>query len=572
MRIYQFFLLSLLILGCAGSQEKQEDPYDTATRIQDSVLQVKEQRFKDAHSATAENIRLIIESRQPGERYRALGVDLYSSVLLPKYYIESAFQPLWFPHYDSLDNVYQMLTFIENIEFHGLNPDHYHLPEIKEQLKLLNEDPQQIFDAIFLSNLDVLLSDAFFMLASHLYHGKVDPESHETQWGIRRNKPDLELDLNLRTMLLEKLVEDGFRQFYPPHPGYEAMVQEAQKIKDCLSEDFQVKVDAKVMPVKPGDSSQYISAVKEKLAFLNLYEPDSLTNTHIFDGKTAEAVKKLQKQFGLNTDGAIGPNTLKALNMPMEQRIRKLFVNMERLRWMPDSLETCYILVNIADFTLHMFHETDTLLSMRSIVGKNYRKTPVFNSLITYIVFSPSWTIPPGIMRNDLIPAVIRNPNYLTEKNMKAFDLQGNQVDPATINWKSQGMRYIVRQDPGPQNALGKVKFMFPNKHNVYLHDTPSRELFARDERTFSSGCIRIEKAFELTELLLSDMPVWSSDRIKQAMNSGREMTVVLKSPVGVYLYYLTAWGSYPGEIHYRSDIYERDDVIRKALGEKHSH
>jgi murein L,D-transpeptidase YcbB/YkuD len=154
---------------------------------------------------------------------------------------------------------------------------------------------------------------------------------------------------------------------------------------------------------------------------------------------------------------------------------------------------------------------------------------------------------------------------------MKVYDSKGRLVDPANVNWSRDGMRYTIRQSPGPQNALGKVKFMFPNKHNVYLHDTPSRSLFARDERTFSSGCIRIEKPYELAGILMSEMEEWTPERIRQAMEAGIEKTVVLKNPAGVYLTYLTAWGTKKGVIHYRADIYNRDAEMLKALREKHT-
>jgi L,D-transpeptidase YcbB len=570
MRFGLYFILSLIFFACSGIKEKTED-VDSAVRIQDSLLKIKEQKFKSSYTDAAENIRLIIENRQPGERYKALGIDLYSSVLLPKYYIENRFEPLWFPHYDTLDKVRQMISYLENLVYQGLDPSHYHYGEIKEQWELIQEDPELLYSGIFISNVDILLSDAYFMLASHLYHGKVDPESQEAQWGIRRNKPNLPLDDKLRKMLKEETIEVGFQHFYPPHQGYKAMIEEARKLSHSMQEDFKILADSKALPVKPGETSSIVPEIKNKLILLGLYDNDTGFVNDRLDSTVTEAIKKLQRQFGLNTDGAVGPNTLKALNMPLEQRLKQLYVNMERLRWMPDSLETKYILVNIADFTLYMMHDADTLISMRSIVGKNYRKTPVFNSTITYLVFSPTWTIPPGIQRNDIIPAVIKNPDYLAEKNMRVFNAQGQLVDPSTITWRREGMRYTIRQAPGKQNALGLVKFMFPNKHNVYLHDTPSRELFARDERTFSSGCIRIEKPIELSELLLADMPQWTPERIRLAMNAGAERSVILDSPVGIYLYYLTAWGGPEGVIHYRSDIYERDDNILQALGERHT-
>lgn len=563
----------MLILAAACNQPEQQpaNPANRAADILDSIRKIKETRFSEASLASANVIREIIETRQPGDRYKARGVSLYSSVLLPKLYIENNFNLLWINHFDSINKAEEMSSFLEEIIFHGLTPEHYHAAEIRQSLTELANDSALIFNATFLANLDLLLSDAWFMAASHLYFGKIDPESLEAQWGIRRGKPDIPFDRYLKTMLRQETVEEGFRHFYPPHPGYAAMVAEAERLTAIKGGDFSIKTDLKNSSLKPGDSSAYIAEIKRKLAFLGLYTPDTLTHPDKYDERMAESVKKLQEQFGYNTDGAIGKNALKALNMTMEQRIDQLYVNMERLRWMPDSLEHTYIQVNIADFSLDVFREGDTLLRMRTIVGKEYRETPVFNARITYLVFSPSWTVPPTIQRNDVIPEVRRNTGYLAGKNMKVYDSKGRLVDPASVNWSRDGMRYTIRQSPGPQNALGKVKFMFPNKHNVYLHDTPSRNLFARDERTFSSGCIRIEKPYDLALILMSDMEGWSPERIRQAMDAGIERTVVLKNPPGVYLTYLTAWATKEGVIHYRSDIYNRDAEMLKALKDKHT-
>jgi len=569
MRLISFLLIILLVYACSRKQEKTLSPDERKAFVQDSIRKVRQKNFENTKINSAEIIRQVLESRQPGERYSVLNDELYASILLPDFYVENGFKPLWIQHYDSLGKVFQMVSFIENAEFHGLDPNHYHLKAITSQLNAFQNDSTLIYNALFLSNLDLLLTDAFFALASHIYLGKVDHENPEAQWGIQSKKPVPALYNNLKKMLSGTSVALAFKRFYPPHPGYEAMVNEAKRLKDFIAGDFTVTVNMSALSIKPGDTTEYLSAIKDKLAFLGLYKPDTLSMAQVYDEKTVEAIKKLQVQYGYNADGAIGRNTLKALNMPVKECISKLYVNMERLRWMPDSLETRYLLVNIADFTLNMFQNNDTLISMRTIVGNNYRETPVFNSRITYLVFSPSWTVPPTIQRDDVIPAVIKDPGYLARKNMIVYNSNGKQVDAGTIDWKRNGMRYTIRQSPGPQNALGKVKFMFPNKHNVYLHDTPTRGLFARDERTFSSGCIRIEKPYELAKILLSDMPGWTDDKIRQAMDSKTDKTVVLKSPVGVYLYYLTAWGNSTGEIHYRTDIYNRDEDILKALKQK---
>ncbi|PKP49185.1 MAG: murein L,D-transpeptidase [Bacteroidetes bacterium HGW-Bacteroidetes-11] len=567
---YLVFIISILLMAACNSRvEKPEEPIDYAALRLDSLNKVKTARFADARISAADLIREVIENRQPGDRFRALDVDLYSSVLLPGHYIDRSFMPMWISHPDSLGKVQQMLRFIEGAEFHGLIPGQYHLAKISGLYDEIRKDSSLIFNRNYLANIDLLLSDAYFILASHLYHGKIDPESLEALWGIRRNKAVLPFEVHLKEILSSGSIENGFRNFYPPHPGYEAMVKEARKLHQMQEGDFSVKINPKMLSVKPGDSADYIADIKKKLEFLGLYQTDTLDNIYKYDEKAVDGIKKLQELFGYNTDGAIGKNTLKALNMPVKERISQLYVNMERMRWMPDSLEPLYVMVNIADFTLGAFRGSDTLITMRTIVGKNYRETPVFNSKITYLVMSPSWTVPPTIQRKDIIPEVSKSVGYLAGKNMKVFDSKGKSIDPSTVNWRRDGMRYTIRQAPGASNALGKVKFMFPNKHNVYLHDTPTRELFKRDERTFSSGCIRIEKPFELAQLLMADMPDWTPERIRQSMNSGSERTVVLKSPVGVYIYYLTAWGGSDGKIHYRSDIYERDKEMLKVLKDK---
>lgn len=245
---------------------------------------------------------------------------------------------------------------------------------------------------------------------------------------------------------------------------------------------------------------------------------------------------------------------------------------MERFRWLPLEKPHKYIIVNIANFDLAMIEGRDTLISMRAIVGKGYRKTPVFDSRITYIVFSPTWTIPPTILKNDVIPELLKGPEYLQQRNMILLRHNGTEIAYSEIDWSKISVNhfpYMVRQNPGPANALGKVKFMFPNGYNVYIHDTPSRGYFARDDRAISSGCIRIEKPFQLAELLLADSPQWPSSRIYSAMQQNREQTVSLNTPVEVMMLYLTAWTDGNGRVQFRKDIYMRDEMVMKALNQK---
>ncbi len=566
MRYLYLVFFAAIFFSC--NSDKTEVPVDRESQIRDSIQTVKDQAYNYTQVYAAERIRNVFETRGPGNHFHIGNSELYSTKFLPKVYTENEFFPLWMKHYDSVARVDEMIDFIAEAEFHGLNPDDYHLRELKALRVEAEENKQLFFDADFVTRLDIFLSDAFFALASHIYYGKTDSDSLNSIWDIPRDKNKQPFDKHLMSILKGNSIAEGFRRFYSPHPGYEGMVSEAKRLKGKIGEDFTVDVEL-VRSIKPGDSLDAMALIKSKLAFLGFYEPDTLFNPFLYDKKSVAAVKQLQKQFGFNRDGVIGRHTLKALNVPVKSRIQQLYVNMERLRWMPDSLEPVYIMVNIADFHLDVIEGNDTLLSMRTIVGKDARKTPVFHSQITYLVLSPSWHIPPTIQKNDVIPAVMKNISYLDEKQMLVYDSKGRIVDPASVNWKKKGMKYSIKQKPGAHNSLGKVKFMFPNKYNIYLHDTPSRSLFARDQRTFSSGCIRVEKPLDLAALLLSDKEEWNFDKISQAMNAGNEKTVVLNKKIGVYIYYLTAWSTPAGEINYRTDIYDRDKAISESLKNK---
>jgi murein L,D-transpeptidase YcbB/YkuD len=412
------------------------------------------------------------------------------------------------------------------------------------------------------------------MMSSHLYHGKVNAESLTAEWGIRRDKPEVALDQKLELFIQRQSPFTFMKIFYPDHRGYEMMIAEAKALQNKLQGDYKTKISLPKdkLSIDIWLDSIHHNSINKKLQFLGYSHQDTIDFSDSLLG-LHKAVKLLQKAHGLNADGKLGRNTLLALDQSIEDKINALYVNMERLRWLPDSLNKRHILVNIADFTLDFVNNQDTLIQMRTVVGKDFRQTPVFNARLTYLVLSPTWTVPPGILRNDVIPAVAKNINYLASKNMRVLDASGNSVDPTTINWRKVNaggkFPYRVRQDPGAQNALGRVKFMFPNKYSVYLHDTPSKELFARDKRIFSSGCIRIEKPFELAQLLLADDSVrWNDNAIKEAMESGKETTVLLKNPVNVYIYYLTAWSN-GKEMSYRQDIYGRDKEILEALKER---
>lgn len=314
-----------------------------------------------------------------------------------------------------------------------------------------------------------------------------------------------------------------------------------------------------------------MKALRARLAAtIDLLDPDIESET--FDDALKQATIVFQKRHGLDPDGVVGRATRAALNVSVESRIAQIMLNMERWRWMPDDLGERHVLVNIPAFSLQGIENGRIRTEMRVVVGKEYRRTPVFSDRISYLELNPFWYVPPKIAANDVLPKILADPTYVTSAGFSVLDGWGanaQTLDPAAIEWSVLGpgkFPYKLRQNPGPQNALGRVKFMFPNKHDVYLHDSPARELFGRTLRTFSSGCIRVERPLDLAAFILDDQAGWRRADIEQAITGKDTRIVRLDTPVPVHLTYFTAWSSEDGTVNFRQDIYGRDSALAKAL------
>jgi murein L,D-transpeptidase YcbB/YkuD len=268
----------------------------------------------------------------------------------------------------------------------------------------------------------------------------------------------------------------------------------------------------------------------------------------------------------------VGPATLAALNVPVEQRIRQIRLNLERWRWLPRDFERRYLLVNIADFELDVIEDGRVRTTMRVIAGTTARRTPVFTGRMTYMELNPYWHIPPIIAKEDILPRLWKDPRYLVRENIRVFRgwaQEAPEVDPESVDWSQvtpEKFPFKLRQEPGPSNALGRIKFMFPNKFDVYLHDTPGRGLFNHNSRSFSSGCIRIEKPIELAEYLLQGQPEWNREKIVAAIHSKKTQIVWIPEPIAVHILYWTAWVDEDGTVHLRDDVYGRDTPLDEAL------
>jgi len=286
-----------------------------------------------------------------------------------------------------------------------------------------------------------------------------------------------------------------------------------------------------------------------------------------YDAPVAEAVKKFQARHRISPDGSVGAGTLAELNVPVEARILQIRVNLERARWVLQEVTADdLVVVDVAGFEVAYMKNRAPVWRAKIQVGKPYRQTPIFKSRIDTVVFNPTWTVPPGILQKDVLPAARKDPGYFARKGFDVLDASGQKVDPARINLKASSFPYTVRQGPGPDNALGQVKILFPNPYFVYLHDTNHRELFAKDERAFSSGCMRVERPLELAERVLNDPAKWNPKAIQEAIATGDTQTVRVERPIPVLVMYWTIDPLGEGRTVFKRDPYKRDPPLARAL------
>jgi murein L,D-transpeptidase YcbB/YkuD len=466
-------------------------------------------------------------------------------------------------------NAFELLDYIRQIDRHGLQPKDFHLALIEKYMGLsASFMPADTLNAEYMVKLDVLLTDAFMSLGSQLYYGKVDPAGQDADWKMQRKVPMLQLDLKLEEALASNNPASALDQLAPVNRSYWRMMNELAFYLTLKEQSWPALCFTTT--IKPGESNPLLPKIRERLIKLRYHLSDSLSS--IYDEEVRKELTQFQKDWGLNSDSIIGKGILAVLNIKPGELFNQLKVNMERVRWLPSQITGKHIIVNIASFELDLIEGVDTLLTMRAIVGKNHRKTPVLNERMTYIVFSPNWTVPPTILQNDVIPELLKGPGYLKKKHMKLLRPDGSEIAYNEIDWSKiskKSFGYMVRQIPGPGNSLGRVKFMFPNIYDIFIHDTPTKGSFSLNDRALSSGCIRAEKPYELAVLLLSDIPEWSPSHILSAMQQIKEQKVFLKTPVDVLLIYLTAWTDGNSRVQFRKDIYQSDEGLLRALDKK---
>ncbi|MBL8251524.1 MAG: L,D-transpeptidase family protein [Candidatus Competibacter sp.] len=421
-------------------------------------------------------------------------------------------------------------------------------------------------DARALAEFDLLFTDAYLSYGSHLLAGRFAPRKLDPEWAIKPRSRDLAQVLSDALSGGGGKVAGSLRDLAPKANGYTQLREVLQRYRKVEQSGGWPTVGA---TLGLGAQGAQVRNLRLRLqASGDLAEADPGKNP-VYDHAVGEAVRRFQKRHGLGETGTVNGATLAALNVPLAQRIRQVELNMERWRWLPEDFGSRYILVNIPNFKMNVIEDGKAVMEAKVVVGREERQTPTFTANMAYLVMSPKWYVPRSIAVKDKLPQLKRNPYSLARQNIRIYNSAGQQINPGAVNWKAIGennFNYQFRQDAGPRNALGGIKFMFPNPYNVYLHDTPTRGLFSQSQRTFSSGCIRLSNPVELAEYLLKHDPKWNRQAIKAAASSGKQRIVNLPQQVPVYLLYWTAWVDESGQANFRGDIYNRDKPMARAL------
>jgi murein L,D-transpeptidase YcbB/YkuD len=513
----------------------------------------------------------IIKTETGNRQLFCRGEAICTAQLMPLFYERRGFRPGWSREGRVSPQTRELVVILANVAAEGLHPDDYHLHGISFLLNKLNQLQVEgkLLTPAELVDLDLLLTDAFFLYGSHLRNGRTNHEAIYDLWDIDDYPPDLAVILD--EALSSYGVATALHRLRPSHAGYRMMMAALVRLRNIADRGGWPMVGPG-QKLKKGTRHSRVHALRQRLMISGDYDVSGLAGEEFFDEKLAAAVRLFQRRHGLEVDGIVGPETLAALNVPVESRVQQIEANLERCRWLPHNLGRSYIMVNIADFSLKVVENSQEVMAMRVVVGKPLRRTPIFSDRVEYLVINPFWYLPETIIIEDVVPNILKSPDYLTRKMIKVFAAGGEEkqeIDPGAINWAGisrDNLPYKLRQEPGALNALGRVKIMFPNKFSIYLHDTPSRELFRQSVRDFSSGCIRVEKPVELVAYLLKNDRLWSREKVLASMASGKRQVVSLPEHMPIHIVYRTAWGDEDGKIHFRKDIYERDKLLALSL------
>lgn len=483
---------------------------------------------------------------------------------VPAFYAQRGYSPAW---YDSKTSL-ALFQELERGVSHGFSPSDFRLQE----LRALYDKAESSRAPADIAQFDVLATTMVARLLDYAIFGKVDPAVLDQNWNFSRTV----LKQNPPQVVNDYLSGEGFEALmqlvFVSDQQYLGLVTALSYYRAAADKGGWPKVaDDEVL--KPGHINEAVEQLRYRLAAEHALDAGQVlpappetgeSAAWVYDENLATDVKAFQARHGLEADGIIGKKTFQALNRTAEERVDQIRLSLERARWIMRDLGEQFVLVNIAGNRTYVAKDGITWTT-RSVTGSQYRKTPVFRDDIQYMEFNPTWTVPNSIFRKDKLAKIRKDPAYLERNGYVVKTREGKVISASSVDWSSANPPVVLMQKPGSNNALGRVKFMFPNKHSVYLHDTDNKALFNRNERNLSSGCVRLEHPFEFANLLMEGQPDWSDAKMQSILDSGKTTRVNLPEPVPVLLTYWTAWVE-DDAVHFREDIYERDAAILKAL------
>jgi murein L,D-transpeptidase YcbB/YkuD len=512
-------------------------------------------------AANSEAIRVEIEHLRETGQLSIGEIDIAAGSALAEFYERRNFTPAW----TNPDQVGELLQMVLTSRDDGLNPEDYHAQALERAYRALEEGteptPRQ------LAAIELLFSDSLLRLVYHQLFGRVDPASLDPRWNFNARPLGPDPLQNMQKAIDSASLSEFAETVYARGPLYKRSRESLRNHRRIQSNGGWPSIPAGAT-LKEGMTDDRVTTIARRLAITGDLGDAVTAGNNVYSGALADGVKAFQSRHGLEPDGAIGPATLEALNVPVEARIDQLRINLERARWVMDGISDDFIIVNIAGYRAYLVNDGKVTWDTKVQVGKPYHQTPVFRDEMTYVVMNPTWTVPYSIATKEMLPRIQRDPDYFKTRTFDVKNRAGENVDPNTIDWSqlSRGnFPYTFVQRPGPANALGRIKFIFPNEHAVYLHDTPSKSLFGRSERAFSHGCIRTQNPFDLAERLLASAG-WDRARIDAQIESKETKTVHLPEPLPVLLLYWTADIGPNGESWFFKDIYERDQRVLDAL------
>ncbi len=490
--------------------------------------------------------------------------DTRDLAFLDKLYTEGAMEPLWVTDSGPTKRGLAVVQALRNSSLDGLNPKDYGLAAIDKLVASTQSDD--------LAELDRRLSLGLMQLVADLGSGRTKPAEIDPELFVYPQ------DISKHDVLRGALDASDIGVFVAGHLPRQV---DYWRLKGMLANYRAIAKSGGWAIIEPGRllelgmTGPRVSQLRKRLRRTqDLAAPTDAAggDQDVFDQDLVAAVIDFQTRHGLKADGKVGRKTLTALNVPVEIRIEQMILNLERHRWMPDEADEKFVLVNLADFSLQLMEHGRSILEMPVVIGSRYNRTPVFSADMTYLVINPYWNVPPSIATTEILSKAQTNPDYLEAQGFELFSdwtAEADLLDPRSIDWQDvtpTRFPYKLRQRPGAANALGRLKFMLPNEFDIYLHDTPEREHFARTQRSFSHGCIRVADPELLAATLLQDQPGWRLDEIQSAIASGERNVVTLSTSVPVNITYRTAWVDDDNTVHFRNDVYGRDAVLAKSL------